>query len=48
MATAPISLPNKGRFNRKNLSSRLSMYSMDAKMSKSNRKRRCDIRRKSI
>ncbi|CAL7941645.1 unnamed protein product [Xylocopa violacea] len=37
---------NKGRSNRKNLSSRLSMYSMDTKVSKSNQKRRNDLRRK--
>ncbi|KAK1124639.1 hypothetical protein K0M31_006010 [Melipona bicolor] len=46
MTTVPISLPNKGRFNRKNLSNRLSMYSMDVKVSKGNQKRRYDIRRK--
>ncbi|XP_033315816.1 uncharacterized protein LOC117214075 isoform X1 [Bombus bifarius] len=47
ITTAPIFLPNKGRCNRKNLSNRLSMYSMDVKMSKGNLKRRNDIRRKS-
>ena len=48
MTTAPTSLPNKRRSNRKNLSNRLSMYSMDVKVSKGNQKRRQDIRRKSI
>lgn len=48
ITTASISLPNKGRLNRKNLSSRLSMYNMDVKISKSNQKRRNYIRRKSI
>ncbi|XP_076757889.1 uncharacterized protein LOC143427544 isoform X2 [Xylocopa sonorina] len=43
---ATVSSCNKGRSNRKNLSSRLSMYSMDTKVSKSNRKRRNDLRRK--
>lgn len=47
ITTASISLP-KGRLNRKNLSSRLSMYNMDVKISKSNQKRRNYIRRKSI
>ncbi|XP_017892849.1 uncharacterized protein LOC108632663 isoform X2 [Ceratina calcarata] len=37
----------KGRSNRKNLSSRLSMYSMDIKLSKNNQKRRNDSKRKS-
>lgn len=46
ITTASISLPNKGRLNRKNLSSRLSMYNMDVKISKSNQKRRNYIRRK--
>ncbi|KAF3425869.1 hypothetical protein E2986_09976 [Frieseomelitta varia] len=46
MTAALTSLPNKGRSNRKNLSNRLSMYSMDVKVSKGNQKRRHDIRRK--
>lgn len=46
--TAPLSLPNKRHSNRKNLSGRLSMYSMDVKISKGKQRRRIDIRRKSI
>ncbi|KOC62566.1 hypothetical protein WH47_04227 [Habropoda laboriosa] len=44
---APIPLHHKGRSKRKNLSTRLSMYSMDVKVSKSNQKKRNDLRRKS-
>ncbi|CAK9828776.1 hypothetical protein ANTRET_LOCUS6236 [Anthophora retusa] len=43
----PMSSRHKGCSKRKNLSSRLSMYSMDVKISKGNQKKRNDLRRKS-
>ncbi|XP_029048858.2 uncharacterized protein LOC114878806 [Osmia bicornis bicornis] len=48
VSLVPVSSPHKGHFNRKHLSSRLSMYNMDIKISsKNNQRKKTNFRRKS-